>query len=663
VPVNSCSRSYSSYLAYDVSATGEIVESGRLLTHDSVLRVTESSSHFTSAWWQYDPAGSAEAFVDLWFYMQTTTNYRYMYLTMPDDPGAVLRLYIIPGGEMRVYTQGSVWLTIATLSAGQWYHLQMRADASQSPDRLWVWLDGEPVLDDVASAYNRASCGGLWLAAYAPGSGDSRAYYDALEAWAPPRFRLAHFGGTLVRTETGTTIEPSHIVIDADNRSLDGPSLEQVRRYEFRLLKMDGYYVSGPALQPTGVPPLSTQTMYDLSLAEMFVEGYQARFRDLLMFAYCGGRAFYVDTSMFQNDVSEYAVPVIDLRSNYSLPGGDTYLYYQQEGCSEWHRFYPGDELYGRFKIEVRDARNRTWVSESGYSDAVWRQLRVSDLRLVNDRGVAVNASLLGSTNDSVLIQPYSSVVIPWSPGGCTLRWYDVATGELLAAGTTVANVSEYRLDADPRRTVYFSAFASDLLGLPQDTVRLYVDGERRAWGPVSATSGLHQVVVLDYAGDRVYAAWLNWSRYSEFSVHVPVATILTANNYNTTVLVRIEKRGILLQEAVVPALGGLQFRVTTGTYEFTVLNATTKEEIEDFELTMAENATELVSFGFAEFVVPPYPDIRPELNDWLLTGMLGLVGVGLVVGMGAYVQKVKRDQRERERRTVPARIERSPWR
>jgi len=600
---------------------------------------------------------------------------------------------ITDNGTLQFYEQGGVWRDLAALGVG-WRLIDLVFNATPSGlDPAAIWVDGVEVMQNIYGGYNQGDeypdVFGFTLWANSSGSAlcyiDDVRYYVYEESGAfglglhymrfvnepgsntgRVEIRAALFAGKFgyaaydpARQDYDLLFEalwmPLHSLSSDEVTqpfALYDPITSSVEAGNYRIFLQTSSTTAFPTAIPAGSRVYLNATVTNLRTGRR-IKTYESMQVSEALISHWLGVQLYIESNYS-------AVGAFSLEVRTGGFNGRAYTGWYSADLGPGGFYINDTNYYLRLTLNGRTALEDA-------SPVLYRNIRrvyVNDLRLVNDRGVTVNASLLGSTNDSVLIQPYSSVVIPWSPGACALRWYDAASGEMLASERTAANISEYRLDADPQRVVYFSAFASDLLGLPVDTVRLYVDGERKAWGPVSAPLGLHEVRVLDYSGALVYSAWVNWSAQSEYSIYVPAATILISNNYNESALVRIEKSGVVLQEVVVPALGALQFRVTTGTYAIDVYNASDSSELlDEFELTMSENSTRLVSFGFAEFEVPPYPDLTPAWSDWLLTGMLGLVGVGLVVGMGAYVQRVKREQQERSRRTVPARIERSPWR
>jgi hypothetical protein len=146
--------------------------------------------------------------------------------------------------------------------------------------------------------------------------------------------------------------------------------------------------------------------------------------------------------------------------------------------------------------------------------------------------------------------------------------------------------------------TVYFSAFSNDGLGVPTDTVALYIDGQRAEWGAVVVSSGIHQIKATDYFGIVQYQTSIDLSNVSEYPVYLDIATLSLYNNdTNLYLTFTIIKNDIpLLSQAIAPQ-NSLIFRFAVGLYliEAYFPNGTL---CGSEKLALLANQTASISFG-----------------------------------------------------------------
>lgn len=202
------------------------------------------------------------------------------------------------------------------------------------------------------------------------------------------------------------------------------------------------------------------------------------------------------------------------------------------------------------------------------------------------------------------------------SPGGVVERWLLSGDTEELWVGdsnyqlqytqteTNTLVVHNFHLTSAMRivintsyHTTYFSAFSNDLLGIPTDSVRLYINSTRQNWGPVSLLGTGQNITVLDYFNETLYTTILT-DFYSEYNVFVNMASLSLYNNQSTEYLrFNITKSNITLLSQVVAPQQFLSFRFVNGTYNVSAYyqdGTLYRSEIVVIDI----NSSQLISFG-----------------------------------------------------------------
>ncbi len=172
--------------------------------------------------------------------------------------------------------------------------------------------------------------------------------------------------------------------------------------------------------------------------------------------------------------------------------------------------------------------------------------------------------------------------------GTYQLNYTQEELNQPISINLDVTSASIYNIST-AYRTTFFSCFTNDALGLPQDTVRLYLNSSRKSWGPVEVL-GVTNITALDYIGDVQYSGIMDLSGVTEFNVFVNIATIVTNNLSNEQDLtIAISKNGTLLQNQTISHGASLVFRFTNGHYN---LNCTWENG------TMETHAVDVLASG-----------------------------------------------------------------
>jgi hypothetical protein len=146
--------------------------------------------------------------------------------------------------------------------------------------------------------------------------------------------------------------------------------------------------------------------------------------------------------------------------------------------------------------------------------------------------------------------------------------------------------------------SVYISAFSSDGLGVPTDTIRLYIDGHRVGWGVININGGTHHIVANDFFGVVQFNSYVDLTYATEYNVYLNMATLSLYNNETMNYLTfKIVKNDIQLLSQVVPPRNAIIFRFVAGLYliEAYYPNGTLAESR---KLALLTNSSESLTFG-----------------------------------------------------------------
>jgi hypothetical protein len=170
--------------------------------------------------------------------------------------------------------------------------------------------------------------------------------------------------------------------------------------------------------------------------------------------------------------------------------------------------------------------------------------------------------------------------------------------GELDDVNPTTGNISITIPESYSVRTVYFSAFSSDGLGVPIDTIRLYIDGNRYEWGPVTISQGIHHVIANDFFSVKQYDVMADLTTVFEWNVFLNMATLSLYNNDTVNYLTfKITKNDIPLLSQLIAPQNSLIFRFVAGLYSIEAYypNGTL---CASRKIALLTNSTESLSFG-----------------------------------------------------------------
>jgi hypothetical protein len=181
--------------------------------------------------------------------------------------------------------------------------------------------------------------------------------------------------------------------------------------------------------------------------------------------------------------------------------------------------------------------------------------------------------------------------------------------------------------------TVYFAAFSNDGLGVPTDTVALFIDGQRIAWGAVSLSGGIHEILVQDYFGITQFDSTVDLTYISQYSIFINMATLALYNNqtenYLTFVIIKNDRQ---LLSQLLPPQNTIIFRFAAGLYliEAYYSNGTLADSR---KISLSANSTESLTFGITTGVTAPFTvaDIVNPVTESCLYVVIGVFAIGLV--------------------------------
>ncbi len=194
-------------------------------------------------------------------------------------------------------------------------------------------------------------------------------------------------------------------------------------------------------------------------------------------------------------------------------------------------------------------------------------------------------------------------------------------------------------------RSVYFSLFSEDGLGVSSDVVRLYIDGCRKDVGFVWTTGTTTNVQVLDYFNQEIYNGDIDTSDITEFNIYVPLYTLLIANNYSSSMELVISREDTDIEfKQVIPADAAISYRfLGEKTYfiKFYLLNGTLFDSTYIF---LKEN-DQLVPFGYKSIPIDSVVTYQTTLTDILF--VIGIVSSLLITVIFVIRKSRKFEDRE----------------
>ncbi len=336
--------------------------------------------------------------------------------------------------------------------------------------------------------------------------------------------------------------------------------------------------------------------------------------------------SYYVlNTSYYSVYVSAYSAdaPDIPLSSFKLYIDGVQYFWGFNDLLADSYLFVVKDYFDANVYSAMRSISDATPINLplSIFSFKIQNLMRNETYYTLNSPGGSLGRWLLPGTQDELFI----------GGGNYQLLYTQAETGTPVTYNFVITGSTRYVINSS-YHTVYFSAFANDLLGIPQDSVRLYINNTRKEWGPVEILGNSHSVLVLDYFGSVQYSAIIDLSNCTEFNVFVNYAIVNLQNNYNFTAYCRISKGGVMLTNVLLQSNWTTQFRFTTGTYtiRFYYENGThiVDSYTNDATFTLNANDSKLVSFGFFSQYYGPVPNPGDAALNWTAIGIFfGMAG------------------------------------
>jgi hypothetical protein len=299
--------------------------------------------------------------------------------------------------------------------------------------------------------------------------------------------------------------------------------------------------------------------------------------------------------------------------------------------------------IYDRFNYFIH---NSTYTVKSENNFVPINVVR-HNLKIKNQMREATNITLSSNQVEfSEWILPEDSISYTLFPSNYTLNYTNTEINVDVSESFLIGKETKYIIETS-YYPVYFSAFTIEGIGLPHDAVRLFIDNERKGWGPVELLGDVHLVEALDYFGQEVFSESVNLGRLSEYNVLCNIYTLIINNNYSVSMEIVISREGVELRN-VVPSQSALLFQMFANVeYEIKVYftNGTLAKTVS----VLLDEVVTTITFGQFEEVTTE--DIKREVGDAIQTGDRVLFGVIIVVVIGLSMFFLAREARRKRGR------------
>ena len=270
--------------------------------------------------------------------------------------------------------------------------------------------------------------------------------------------------------------------------------------------------------------------------------------------------------------------------------------------------------------ITVKDYFNTTLLTQLINTSGIYEYnilITLYSLKIKNEARVAANYTLsLGALETTGYILPEEIVEYQLATNNYV---FDYTNNEDGSSDTININLNESKVYVlnTTYFDVYFALFTYDGLGMNYDTVRFYINSERKDLGFNTLKQDVNNLKILDYFNATLFNRNVNLRGYTEYNIFVEVYTLIINNNYSHSIRVKIERNNIEI-ETVIPAQYGMSYRFLPHVeYEITAyfLNGTKIEK----RYIKLDSHNKIVSFGFYETEVPDTPEpLEDIVENWI---------------------------------------------
>jgi hypothetical protein len=307
---------------------------------------------------------------------------------------------------------------------------------------------------------------------------------------------------------------------------------------------------------------------------------------------------------------------------------------YENETITEWtlvNRFFADEGSL--VEIEIFDRFFQSLYNYSNYiSTFIDIIIDVNSFKILNQMR---EATLFNLTRNELTfaeyILPGEIIEFQLRTNNYSIQYNQTELGIFINETIEIVVPSWYNIST-AYQTTYFSAFTNEGLGLPPETIRLYIDNERKPWGQVELLGGSHTIEATDFFNQTVFLSTQDFEAVTEFNVLCNVWTLLVNNNFSVSMKIEIE-RGSFILEQIIPSQGGIEYRFLGG-IEYTIRAYYMNGTLAETTTLLFDDTVELVTLGFYDIYAPIDPadiDFQGEFNDWLITLLMIVVAI---VGM-----------------------------
>jgi len=186
---------------------------------------------------------------------------------------------------------------------------------------------------------------------------------------------------------------------------------------------------------------------------------------------------------------------------------------------------------------------------------------------------------------------------------------------------------------------VYFSIFNYDGLGIMPETVRFYINNERKDLGFNTLKYDTNNLKVLDFFNATLFDQDVYLRGYTEYNIATEIYELIVLNNFTHSIIISVERAGSSAKFIqIIPSQSSISYRFLTNiTYKINCyyINGTFVEE----KTVFLNRDPMLVSFGWYTAAIPPEPEIDTTLVGGLVFWVVVLVIaiIGLAIGLQYY--------------------------
>jgi hypothetical protein len=187
---------------------------------------------------------------------------------------------------------------------------------------------------------------------------------------------------------------------------------------------------------------------------------------------------------------------------------------------------------------------------------------------------------------------------------------------------------------------VYFAVYNYDGLGLNNELLRFYINGDRRELGFNTLTQDINCLLVQDYFNSTLFNQTINLRGYNEFNINVSVYELAINNKFNRTMRYTIERNDTsILFDILINAQNSLSYRFLPDVnYIIKCYETDDNETIVEEKTILLNEQFKIVDFGFYQTQVPKFPAFLNSLSNNFDTVWVDILLIfmffGVIVGI-----------------------------